>query len=172
MMTQTNEVISALRALGGIATFGKLNAALDFSAWATKTPEASVRRIVQQNSAFYKVRPGLWALTECRDRIAEQTGEDGTGGAENPEYTHTYFQGLAVEIGNLKGMQTWVPNQDKNRKFINKPLKEVATLGTIPQFGYEKTWKRAANVDVVWFNDRNMPSRFIEVEHTTDIKIH
>jgi len=45
-MTQTQQVIEAIRNLGGYATFGKLNRAIDFSTWETKTPEASVRRII------------------------------------------------------------------------------------------------------------------------------
>ena len=30
--------------------------------------------------------------------------------------------------------------------------------------------RRAKTVDVIWFNEREMPSSFYEVEHTTDIK--
>ena len=30
--------------------------------------------------------------------------------------------------------------------------------------------KRAKTIDVIWFNEREMPSAFYEVEHTTDIK--
>lgn len=30
--------------------------------------------------------------------------------------------------------------------------------------------KRARTIDVIWFNERQMPSNFYEVEHTTDIK--
>ena len=30
--------------------------------------------------------------------------------------------------------------------------------------------RRARTVDVIWFNERNMPSDFYEVEHTTDIQ--
>ena len=30
--------------------------------------------------------------------------------------------------------------------------------------------RKARTVDVIWFNERNLPSDFYEVEHTTDIK--
>ena len=30
--------------------------------------------------------------------------------------------------------------------------------------------RKAKTVDVIWFNERQMPSDFYEVEHTTDIK--
>ena len=53
-MTQKQQVIETMKRLGGVATFGKLNSEIDFSSWKTKTPEASVRGIVQVNPEFYK----------------------------------------------------------------------------------------------------------------------
>ena len=61
-MKQKQQVINVMKNLGGIATFGKLNSEIDFSSWGTKTPEASVRRIVQDSPAFFRLKPGLWAL--------------------------------------------------------------------------------------------------------------
>ena len=52
-MTQTQQVIDTMRRLGGVATFGKLNSEVDFSFWGTKTPEASVRRIVQNSPDIF-----------------------------------------------------------------------------------------------------------------------
>ena len=46
-MTQEQQVIDVLRAQGGFATLRRLNEVIDFSTWKTKTPEASVRRILQ-----------------------------------------------------------------------------------------------------------------------------
>ena len=40
----------------------------------------------------------------------------------------------------------------------------------LPDFTYEELKRKARTVDVVWFNERKMPSAFYEVEHTTDIK--
>ena len=54
---QTAQVIKALKDEGGFATLRRLNEVVDFSAWRTKTQEASVRRIVQQSEAIFKVRP-------------------------------------------------------------------------------------------------------------------
>lgn len=47
--TQEHQVIEALRKEGGFATLRRLNEVVDFSTWKTKTPEASVRRIVQNS---------------------------------------------------------------------------------------------------------------------------
>lgn len=53
-MTQEQQVIDVLRAQGGFATLRRLNEVIDFSTWKTKTPEASVRRIVQNSDAIFE----------------------------------------------------------------------------------------------------------------------
>lgn len=61
-MTQEQQVIETFRKQGGYATLRRLNEVMDFSNWKTKTPEASVRRIVQDSKAIFRIQPGLWAL--------------------------------------------------------------------------------------------------------------
>ena len=60
-ITQEQQVLDALRSQGGYATLRRLNEIVDFSNWGTRTPEASVRRIVQKSNAIFRIRPGLWA---------------------------------------------------------------------------------------------------------------
>ena len=86
------------------------------------------------------------------------------------EYTHSFFQGLVVEIGNLKGFQTYVPAQDKNKPFSQKKLGEVANLAEFHRFTYEEVLRQALTIDVTWFNERRYPASFFEVEHSTDIQ--
>jgi hypothetical protein len=74
-----------------------------------------------------------------------------------------------VEIGNLKKLNTFVPNQDRNKRFLNKRLCEITTLDSICQFSYNHIINKAQTVDVTWFNLRQMPASFFEVEHSTDI---
>ena len=50
--TQEHQVIEAMRKEGGYATLRRLNEIVDFSSWKTKTPEATVRRIVQLSKQF------------------------------------------------------------------------------------------------------------------------
>ena len=57
-ITQAQQVIEVLRSVGGYATLRRLNELVDFSSWATKTPEASVRRIVQESPEIFKIQPG------------------------------------------------------------------------------------------------------------------
>lgn len=49
-------------------------------------------------------------------------------------------------------------------------LSEIVTLNSMPIFTYDNLLRRARTVDVVWFNERQMPCGFYEIEHTTDIK--
>lgn len=168
--TQEYQVIEALRKEGGFATLRRLNEIVDFSTWKTKTPEASVRRIVQNSQSVFRIQPGLWALKDCREKVLEKFKID-EGNRESEElFTHGYYQCLLVEIGKFRKRMTYIPSQDKNRMFLDKHLSEVADTYTLPLFTYDSLLRKARTVDVIWFNERQMPSDFYEVEHTTDIK--
>jgi len=169
-MTQTQQVIEVMRELGGYATFGKLNQSIDFSEWKTKTPEASVRRIVQNSPEIFKIRPGLWALKEYEDVILKRFKLNENQEKTTKDFNHSYYQGLTVEIGNLRNLKTFIPNQDKNKLFLDKPLKEVANVHEMYHFTYPELIRLAKTIDVVWFNERLMPYAFFEIEHTTDIQ--
>ena len=169
-ISQEQQVIEVLRREGGYATFRRLNEVMDFSSWKTKTPDATVRRIVQDSKAIFKIRPGLWALEECRDEVLHKF-ELKLGNKKSEElFTHGYYQGLLVEIGKFRHRKTYVPAQDKNRTFIDQKLGDITDTTELPPFTYEKLMRRAKTIDVIWFNERSMPSAFYEVEHTTDIK--
>ena len=169
-ITQDQQVIEALKQEGGFATLRRLYEIVDFSGWKTQTPEASIRRIVQDNKAIFKIQPGLWALEEARDTVLRKF--DLVPGNEKSEevFSHGYYQGLLVEIGKFQKQITYVPAQDKNRLFLDKPLKDIAQTTELPQFTYDELLRKARTIDVIWFNERRMPSGFYEVEHTTDIK--
>ncbi len=169
-ITQTQQVIETLRENGGYATLGNLYYLVDTSSWATKTPNESIRRIVQQSKDIFKIHPGLWALEECRDEVMLKFDIQPKEEKSIEVFTHGYYQGLIVDIGNMKHYTTYVPAQDKNRKFLEKPLKELCSTVEMPEFSYKNLTDRASTVDVVWFNDRKMPDSFFEVEHTTDIQ--
>ena len=169
-MAQKHDVIFAMQKNGGYATLQQLNGLVDVSQWGTKTPEASIRRIVQDYEEFFKIKPGLWALTEQRDEVLKKIELNPNSKISDEMFTHSYYQGIVVEIGNIKKYSTYIPAQDKNKKFLEKKLGEIATLKTIPNFSYERMLRRAKTIDVIWFNEREMPCGFYEIEHTTDIK--
>ena len=63
-MKQYEAVIETLDKLGGVATLGDLNSEvfkIQECEWKTKTPFASIRRIVQQTKGIYKIKPGGFA---------------------------------------------------------------------------------------------------------------
>ncbi len=168
--SQSYQVIEAMRKEGGFATLRRLNEVVDFSTWKTKTPEASVRRIVQESNQIFKIQPGLWALEEMREEVLKRFELQIGNSKSEEQFSHGYYQGLLVEIGKLHGKITYVPAQDKSRKFMGEPLGAITSTTAIPLFTYENLLKKAKTIDVIWFNERNMPSDFYEIEHTTDIK--
>lgn len=173
-MKQHEAVIQAMRDGGGYATLGHLYRTatrVPGSHWGTKTPFASIRRIVQEHEEFFRIRPGLWALTSERETVLSKLDLDTKTDARNPEeFNHSYYQGLLVEIGNLKNYETFIPNQDKNKPFLERRLSDVATLREFYSFTYDSLLRRARTVDVSWFNNRKLPKAFFEVEHSTDMR--
>lgn len=170
-MKQYEAVIEAMKQYGGYATLGQLYQTapnIPGSDWKTKTPFASIRRIVQIRDEFFKIRPGLWALTSEKEKVMRLFSEEQAPEKEK-EYTHSFFQGLLVEIGNLKGFQTFIPAQDKNKPFSQKKLGEVSNLSEYHKFTYEVVLRQALTIDVTWFNERKYPDSFFEIEHSTEI---
>ena len=162
-MTQSQAVIETIDKLGGIATLNQINChvfEVEDCVWKTKTPFASVRRIVQQTKGIYKIKPGLYALESYRkqleqDGITVQTDKN-KNSDEVKTFNHSYYQGLLLEIGRMRHLETFVPNQDKNKMFLKTPLGELV--------------ERSATIDVIWFNEHKMPHSFYEIEHSTDIQ--
>lgn len=176
-MKQHEAVIQTIENFGGIATLGQLNQEvfkLKDCVWETKTPFASIRRLVQQRPEIYKLRPGLYGLVKMKKQneskgILEETSKN-KNAKEIIEFNHSYYQGILLQFGNLKKLKTFIPNQDKNKNFLGQTLKDIRTLDAIPQYAYPKLTQRSSTIDVIWFNDREMPHSFFEVEHSTDIQ--
>lgn len=159
---------------GGFATLGHLNQEVlrvSNVEWKTKTPFASIRRIVQDERFFFKIKPGLWALLSYKNKLPQDILPiEVVPKREQELLNHSYYQGLLVEIGKLKKYETFVPSQDKNKRFLGKTLGEVSTQAEFYQFGYDHIVRKAKTIDVCWFNIRKMPSVLFEVEHSTDIQ--
>lgn len=176
-MKQYEAVIQTLEKLDGVATLGQLNQEtikIKDCEWKTKTPFASIRRIVQLDKNIYKIKPGLYGLLkykkeiEARGIIAETSANKNS--SQVVEFNHSYYQGLLLTVGNLKGLKTFVPNQDKNKKFIDRTLGDIRTLDNLPEYSYPNLVQRSSTIDVIWFNERKMPYSFFEVEYTPDVQ--
>ena len=175
MIKQHEAVVEAIKQMGGVATLGQLYQTvlkIPDCEWKTKTPFASIRRIVQTHpDLFFKVKPGVWALTSERARIAKQFGLTAYSPTlKTTDFSHSFFQGLVVEIGNLRGYGTFVPNQDKNKPYLCKTLADAVSLAEFYPFTYDFLLRRARTVDVTWFNERKLPRAFFEIEHAGDIQ--
>ena len=175
--TQWMQVVSALKQLGGIATLLQLNRALlspggDATHWKTKTPEATIRRIVRNTpDHIHPLKPGLYCLQELASKYEREYSlpEEGDIPPKVEERNHWYYQGLLVEIGKARNYKTYVPAQDKNKTFGNQKLGDVCDITKLPEFGYRNFLRRARTVDVIWFNRRDMPAKMFEVEMSTDM---
>ena len=175
-MKQYEAVIQTIEKLWGIATLQQLNQEvfkIKECEWNTKTPFASIRRIVQQNEEIYKIKPGLYALKSYRKQLESKGIIVETDKNKNSQdiikFNHSYYQGLLLSIGNMKGLHTFAPNQDKNKPFANQTIDDIRTMHEMPLFSYSHFVQRSSTIDVIWFNERNMPHSFFEVEHSTDI---
>lgn len=177
-MTQAQAVIETIETLGGIATLNQINQhifKITNCQWRTKTPFASVRRIVQQTAGIYKIKPGLYALETHRQNLENNGILIQTEHNQDSEiiqtFNHAYYQGLLLEMGKIRHLDTFVPDQDKNKQFLNHAsLGDLRTIQSIPEYTYPQLVKRSSTIDVIWFNDRHMPHSFFEVEHSTDIQ--
>lgn len=168
-MKQHEAVIQVMEEKGGIATLGQLYQRVDVKDWKTKTPFATIRRIVQDKRYFFKIKPGLWALNSYRDKLSQYIPFDGSN-KEKEVFSHSYYQGLLVELGNIKGFSTFIPNQDKNKQYLNNSLGDYASVKEIYKFTYDEVVNRARTIDVIWFNDQKFPQSFFEIEHSTDFQ--
>ncbi|MFH1540938.1 MAG: hypothetical protein ABID79_03690 [Elusimicrobiota bacterium] len=173
-MKQHEAVIKIMEQNGGFATLGHLNQKvlrIPDVEWKTKTPFASIRRIVQDERFFFKIKPGLWALLSHKNKLPQEIfPNDLILKSKQEIFNHSYYQGLLVEIGNLKKYETFVPNQDKNKQFLGKKLGELSSHMDFYQFGYDHIIRKAKTIDVSWFNIRKMPHMLFEIEYSADIQ--
>lgn len=83
------------------------------------------------------------------------------------ESLHSILQGRLLEIGNVRGYQTFCPN--KSKKFNGKQLLEIATLQTCPELQFSQ-YNLLRQIDVLWFREKNqnlIPACAFEVELST-----
>lgn len=180
-MTQNEQVVQVIASQGGMATLEdiyRLLLAADAAHWRTKTPQASIRRIVRTTPAIYTIRRGLYGLRSFEQAneangFVQETAENVDSPAVQA-FTHSYYQGLLLRIGVLRGYQTYLPKLDRNRAFDNKTiLWTLATTGDLPPFSYTEFVARARTVDAVWLAPilgLELLQSLFELEHTTDMQ--
>lgn len=130
------------------------------------TPLKTIQERVQRDERFTRIGLGVYALTEHFDKLP-QVIEPKTQ-AEKSGCKHAEVQGMIIEIGNMKGFDTYTP--DRSKVFANKELGNIVTIKECPNFTYEKIVQSIKFCDVIWFNLRGFPEKLFEVEDSTDFR--
>ena len=176
-MKQYEVVMQIMEKNGGFATLKYLNEnvlKVPDVEWKTKSPFASIRRIVQDSRFFFKIKPGLWALKSHKEKLPSNIlgmiKESEEPSDKVQKYTHYYYQGILSEIGTFNKYDVYIPSQDKNRPYLDKTLKDVSTLERLPMFTYDHIINTIKSIDVIWMNDRGFPDTVFEIENSTNFK--
>jgi hypothetical protein len=85
------------------------------------------------------------------------------------ESLHSVLQGRLLEIGNIRGFETYCPN--KSKKFNEKNLEEISTLQDCPKLQFSD-YSLLRQIDVLWFKNRGnnlIPEYAFEVELSTGV---
>jgi hypothetical protein len=85
------------------------------------------------------------------------------------ESLHSVLQGRLIEIGNIRGYETYCP--DKSRKFNDIKLDNLTTLKTCPQLQFSD-YDLLRQIDVLWFRPKGsnyIPEYAFEVELSTGV---
>lgn len=85
------------------------------------------------------------------------------------ESLHSILQGRLLEIGNIRGYDTYCPN--KSKKFNDKKLEEISTLETCPNLQFSD-YNLLRQIDALWFKNRGnkfIPENAFEVELSTGV---
>lgn len=130
------------------------------------TPLKTIQERVQRDKRFTRIGLGVYALTEYLNKLPQIITPKTTGGKKDQR--HVAVQGMIIEIGNMKGFDTYTP--DKSKVFSNKELGNIATMREFPLFTYDKIIQSVKFIDVAWFNARGFPEKIFEVEDSTDFR--
>lgn len=85
------------------------------------------------------------------------------------ESLHSVLQGRLIEIGNIRGYQTFCP--DKSRKFNERKLEDITSLKSCPDLQFSD-YDLLRQIDVIWFKPKGnnfIPEHAFEVELSTGV---
>lgn len=161
-ITKSEAIIQILKDNNGIANLEKIykefpkyyKKLTDIKDW-----QAGLRGILYRdlkNNKIKKVGLSLYALNEYEI-------EDFNDVKKDKVRMHSFVEGLCVEIGNLKGFDTYTA--DPSSFYNRQKLSNFTTLQNFPEFTYQDIVTASKRIDVLWFNKGNFqfPKRAIEV---------
>lgn len=169
-LTWKDVVKEALSKIGNSGHLDEINSQIEGHGKTETNPtwRDTVRRTLQQYSIFYQEEKGsgVWHLRE--EKPFEEFDPK-----KNLNPQHEDVQGMLLELGRIYGYETSAAVNDAKKKFMNRPLEEVATLKEFPeQFSYPKIVDIVSRIDVLWFSndmDLPVPEYAFEIEHSTDV---
>lgn len=169
-LTYSEAIEMVMRANGGVATLKQIYERIwhfkNKDNLRGKTKNNTIQERVQRDKRFFRLGLGIYALTEFREKFLESEPKTEN---EKQERLHSKIQGMLLEIGNSKKLETYT--NDKRFKFKNIYLHELASLNRLPQFTYEKIIKDSVSFcDVVWINQRGFADSIFEVEISSDFR--
>jgi hypothetical protein len=103
------------------------------------------------------------------DSLLQKTSEINEVKNSVEESLHSVLQGRLIEIGNIRGYDTYTPN--KSKLFNNVPLEELASIKTCPDLQFSD-YQLLRQIDVIWFKNKGsyfLPEKAFEVELTTGV---
>jgi len=83
------------------------------------------------------------------------------------ESLHSVLQGRLIEIGNIRGFQTYCP--DSSKQFNRRKISEIISLNECPQLQFSD-YNVLRKIDVLWFREKGrnfIPEYAFEVEIST-----
>lgn len=122
------------------------------------TPHKTIDERVQRDKRFYKLVPGLYTLVATLGSLPKEINPNTQTAEQKENLTHVSMQALLLQLGQFYHYQTYTP--DRKKEYINQKLGDLASLPEFPKFTYERIIARTRNIDVSWFNERGMPTRF------------
>ena len=112
----------------------------------------------RNNRIEYTEYINAWNLLTSPTKVVKTTAE---------ESYNSVLQGRLLEIGNIRGYQTFCPN--KSKVFNRKPLGQIATMDTCPTLQFSD-YSLLRQIDVLWFREKEtkyIPECAFEVELST-----
>ncbi|MEA3450463.1 MAG: hypothetical protein U9Q83_01010 [Bacteroidota bacterium] len=168
--TWSEAIEKAIIKLGYFATLRQIyKVAPSLKEFSGITPHKTINERVQRDNRFYKIKSGLYGLKNFLDKLPDiYNPKIEKSEKEEIHINHSYIQGLLLEIGNISGFNTFTP--DKNSPFLSKKLGDISTQNNIPNFTFEHIIKSTRYIDVIWFNERNLPNSIFEIENSTNFR--
>lgn len=132
------------------------------------TPHKTINERVQRDDRLVKLVPGLYTLVDKLKELPKELNPQTQTTEEKEKITHVAMQAILLQLGQFYQQKTYTP--DKSKQYFKQKLEEFVTLTDFPKFTYERIINRVKMIDVLWFNERDMPSSIFEVENTTNMK--